>query len=339
MHQARLKELSKTIVQDHLYPGEVLQAVNAFKQLMMETIHFDENVPEAQYDKLTHSGKAIAPKWAGMCVTDYQRTYTFCKALYLATQKIVQEKGHIHILYAGTGPFATLVLPLTQHFTSDQLQLTLLEIHEYSFEMLQNTIQEFGLEKYIVNAENCDATEYIIDNPESIDLLVTETMMHSLKDEHQVSITYHLLSQLKKEVVLIPHKIELELVAVNEDIRDTNRKSLEDPKPYSKKLGSLFTLDKETVFKNHDHFKKHFPEVSFDAVEIEIPDATHRAYHNLSIATTIEVYPGISLEIDNSGLTVLQKLMDLNSMLQTVSKLEATYSCGSKPGLHFKMIP
>ena len=335
--QKQLNDVSQDLIKDNLYPGEILALVNNYKKLLFDSVSFNEGAIEAQIDISTHSGRAIAPKWAGMYINDYLRTYRFCKAIFKATKDVIEKEGKAHILYAGTGPFASLVLPLTYFFTNEQLKFTLLEIHEHNYSKLQHVIKKFELEGYVEDIVCCDAAEYTIENPKSINILLSETMMNALKDEHQVAITYNLLNQLSEKTILIPEKIELALLAVNEDIYDANKKSLDEPQAYFDKLGSLFTLNKKTVFDNKDHFNNAFPTVTFKEVITTVPEETNQNFNTLSIATIITIYKDIGLDIDDSALTQLQKLIDLNPMLQTVTQLKSNYKCGRKPGLQFKI--
>ena len=64
-----------------------------------------------------------------------------------------------------------------------------------------------------------------------------------------------------------------------------------------------------------------------------IDDNTNLAFDELNIETHIKVYEDEALGIDESSLTVLLKLVPLNSSLQTVRTLHASYVCGEYPGL------
>ena len=55
------------------------------------------------------NGKALGTSWAARCVDDIIRTKKFVAGVYQAVQKLLNEypEKTVHILYAGTGPFAT----------------------------------------------------------------------------------------------------------------------------------------------------------------------------------------------------------------------------------------
>ena len=329
-----LDEIADIIYNDDSSFGELLMAVKAYGYLLSEITGFSVDDPEAQTDIFTDSGKVIASKWARMCVDDYLRTKRFANGLLkavLAKRKGGKEK--IHILYAGTGPFAALVLPLTRRFSADEISFTLLELNDHSFETLKKVVAHFGIEPYIKQMEKCDATTFRVPKDADVDIFLTETMTHGLKSEHQVAISYKLLPQLGPETTLIPEEIQLDLIAVNSEIMDANAKSLGEPQPYYKKLGRLFTLSKSEIVARGDAFNESFPNYTFPEESIEVPPDTNREYNYLAIGTHIRIYEDEELNYNDSGLTVMLNLMELNPMMVTVSEVVASYVCGKNPGL------
>lgn len=339
MNQPDLAPIAAIIYQDNASYGEVLQATKAYRQLLYNATEINMELPEATADTFTTSGKAIASKWAGMCVDDFLRTQRFCKGVLKAVTSRKQESNEIiHIVYAGTGPFAALVLPLTTRFSAEEICFTLLEVNDYSFKMLKKTIAYFKLDAYVRHMEQCDATDYEFVNPQQVDILLTETMTHALKSEHQVAISYRMLSQLPESTILIPEEISLNLVAVDAEILDRNQKSLDPPIPYFERLGNFFTLNKKEIRKFQDEFNMGFPNFNFPEVSIIVPPNSNMKYHYLSVETRIHIYEDEVLEIDDSGLTSLMKLVDFNPLLTTVSAVAGRYICGQNPGLQCRLI-
>lgn len=333
-----LDEIAEIIYNDESSFGELLMAVKAYGILLSEATGFDIDVPEAQTDIFTDSGKVIASKWARLCVDDYLRTKRFSNGLYKAILSKKEEgKEKIHILYAGTGPFATLVLPLTRRFSPNEISFTLLELNDHSFQNLEKVVAHFGIEDYITDMEKCDATTYKVSDDSEVDILLTETMTHGLKSEHQVSISYNLLSQLSEDTILIPEEIQLDLVAVNSEIQDANARSMDEPKPYYRKLGRLFTLSKSEIKTHSDSFKSNFPNFTFPEKLVEVPADTNRKYNFLAIGTYIKIFGSEVLDYNDSGLTVMLNLMELNPMMTTVSEISGSYVCGENPGLNCRI--
>jgi hypothetical protein len=334
----KLSEISSQLFSNDASFGEIFQIVKDYKALLEKATSINFEDSQTGENIFTESGKAIGPKWAGMCVDDVFRTQKFCRGLLKAVKakQSTNPSKKVHIVYAGTGPFATLVLPLTTIFTSEEITFSFLEINELSINGLKETISFFEIASYIDKIEQCDATTYTFINEDHIDIVIIEAMMFSLKDEHQVSISYNLISQLSKEVILIPEKITLNLLAVNAERRNANKLTLKESIPYSEKLGRLFQLSKDEIFKNANAFMEAFPNYEFPQTRIEIPRTLYRNFDELHVETEIKIFENEVLQIDESGLTVLDKFHEFKSMMTPSQYLVATYMCGQKPGLYFR---
>lgn len=64
------------------------------------------------------SGKAVSSICAAHCLLEFQRTATFTRGIYRAVLALRQDfpGEQFRVLYAGCGPYATLVTPLTALF-------------------------------------------------------------------------------------------------------------------------------------------------------------------------------------------------------------------------------
>jgi hypothetical protein len=73
----------------------------------------------------TPAGLAIDTRSAALCIFDMMRTRKFLLGIRDAIdEKLRIDPGQpVTILYAGTGPFATLLTPLITVFRPDQLQM------------------------------------------------------------------------------------------------------------------------------------------------------------------------------------------------------------------------
>ena len=92
----------------------------------MKSLNLMLNLKAMRNDVYGETGMALGTLWAALCVDDMIRTKMFVKGLIEAVEDIMKKKeGPVHILYAGTGPFATLILPTLASYTSDQVQCTL----------------------------------------------------------------------------------------------------------------------------------------------------------------------------------------------------------------------
>jgi predicted RNA methylase len=154
-------------------------------------------------------GVALSPQHAIDCLKDGVRTSRFLKGIFKAISQALETNKDtpLEVLYAGCGPLSTLIVPLLPHFNSDQLRITLIDIHEESMKSSKKIIEHLELNDFFVDFKTCDATKY--KHPQKLDLLITETMDKGLTREPQVSISEHLCQQLSTEGILIPKQISL----------------------------------------------------------------------------------------------------------------------------------
>ncbi len=78
------------------------------------------------------------------------------QGVYAAIQQKREDNHHqsIDVLYAGTGPFGMLLIPLLD---AAQVRVTLLDIHAESLAKLQRLIDFLEVGHFIVQAECVDA--------------------------------------------------------------------------------------------------------------------------------------------------------------------------------------
>lgn len=71
------------------------------------------------------TGKAISPSSAAHCLLELKRTAIFLRGIKQAIEfKIDGSTDLVRILYAGCGPYATLVTPLLHYFLTDRISVT-----------------------------------------------------------------------------------------------------------------------------------------------------------------------------------------------------------------------
>lgn len=334
-----LRQIADSLYNPELHYQDLYNACQHYKDLLMQIteITFDDDTH--RNDIYTAAGRAVGTEWAIRCVEDIMRTRAYCQAVHQAVSDLLETKKSVRLIYAGTGPFATLVLPLITRFSSDELQLDLMEINPESANHLKNVLTHFEAEDYIRDLIITDATTYQIDDPASVDILLSETMQAGLNKEHQVAICYNLIPQLPAQTIMIPEQIILKLYALNQEKHQEYKTSLEPenvPK-FFEDLGTLYTLDTPNIMAQHEKINAMGSAATFEPVTIEIPKDTHRKYHQLTIATQIMLYKDIELKLEESGLTALRILQPLNPMMQTVKNLRSTYYTGENPGLDFEM--
>ena len=195
-----------------------------YYDFLVEVINLD---PEAEQNrsnrKYFDNGYAIGLTWAAMCIKDIMRTKKIVDGLYQAVCDVHKTNGGkpVHILYAGTGPFATLVLPLTARFTSRELQFTLLEVNEDSYNCVIKLFNTLNLDDYIQHSEQVDATKWILPIDLEVDIFLSETMQKALKCEQQVAICMNIIPQLSREALMIPENIVLKAALIHYEIQNS----------------------------------------------------------------------------------------------------------------------
>ena len=214
-HLARLDQLDE-ISRDLLAPGDfhdrLAPAVTAYARLLFELAGIDASDEQQRTHVPTAGGQAIGTFWAAACVKEVRRTQRFCRGLLKAvTRKLAENPNRpVHVIYAGTGPFAALALPVMRRFPAGKLQFTLLEVNPKSFEKLQLVIRALKLEGHVRRAERCDATAWRVPE-EAVDIVVSETMNQALKKEPQAGIMLNFARQLADSVIFIPESIRVRL--------------------------------------------------------------------------------------------------------------------------------
>ena len=272
----------------------------------------------------TGAGVAIGTTWAALCIDDVLRTKRFVSGLYHAIKTVADRRaGPVHVLYAGTGPWATLALPLTSRFSPEELRLTLIEINDGSYDSVQRTINHLGLEDYVEEYIQTDAATHVISGKTPVDVMLSETMQYCLIDEMQVPIVLNLMAQLPPETIMVPERITLQLGVLNDDkTQFVNRN-----------LGTVFTLDRASLAaytpKNNN--------LDFPTFRLAVPQLGDSADGPLAILTTIDVFGDHRLTHYESGLTFPQIIGEYPSVNNPLSAIDFTYHLEPSPllGMRF----
>lgn len=332
--KAKLKQLCVQILEEER-PIRILETTRALYQLLCLTAGIDENNAKYQNDLITPSGKAIAPLWAAMCINDFLRTQRFFRGIYQAVLDLKRENPgeKIHILYAGTGPFATMALPIMSLFSKDEVSFTLLEIQETSVYSLNKILKYFDLQEYVLAIIQTDASSFHLEKPYNVHIVISEVMQHALEKEPQVEITLNLSKQVNEKTIWIPQdvKIDVSLMNMTKD-NESQLGLLPDYESSYIDIGTLFHLDKET-FKN---IKKQLP--LSDKVQHVLPTATVKSHPWLVLMTTIHIYGDQYLLPLDSGLCAPRLLTDLSQHSKKPTKVECWYKTGSSPGFEYKLL-
>lgn len=262
---------------------------------------------------ITSRGKAVSPTTAAQCAEDVERTRVFLQGIYQAiTDKQAQKNGRpVNLLYAGTGPFGLLVVPLLPLFDAADVQVTLLDIHQESLDKLQKLLVCLQLQDYVREIHRADACEWT--THQQFDLIISETMKQGLMQEPQVSVFAHLRSFLASDGCLIPEQIRLDLWL--------SRSGALDAVP-AVHLGEIFTLDKQMAAQ--------LGQMDFSGLSgrLAIPNYSS-ALTDLQLNTFIRVYREHQLDKNQSQLTL--PIYEKDARPEPLSELSFHYQMGSYP--------
>jgi len=302
----RLNNISAILLTEEIDYLQLTDCIKDYRDLLESLTQIDLKEAKNRAN-INVDGVAIGTTWAALCLDDMMRTKLFIKGIAKAIIDLRrQKKGVLQIVYAGTGPYATLILPLLPLYTPKDIQLTLLEINENSYQLVKNTFKQLGFNKYIRNIECTNAITYKMPADLQPDLIISETMLKALDNEHQVPIMLNLLAQVPEKVCIIPEKIELHLAAT---------KMKADCSRIKQSLTTLFEVSQcslRQILQN----KVNQADNLFPTMESTIDLTKVKDYHDLSILTSIQVYGDEWVRFNQSGLTTPKRLTNMEAFEQ-----------------------
>lgn len=308
-YKQKLTELAADI----LAPGDLHYGM-AYSDMLFELADVKSDDSQRQHIETGH-GKAIGTFWAAFCARQVIRTQRFCRGLYHAITDVLSTRPNrpVHVVYAGTGPFATLALPVMLQFTPREVQFTLLEINPESFNKLKTVLRTFDVEDYVKHMELCDAITWQAPDKE-VDIVISETMERALGSEPQISIMLNMVKQLNPEVIYIPEDITVG-VAYNEV-----------PRPEISGGTAIYSFNK-AKYQQIIERSAGGSGWSFDKTRLEYKPIDG---HKLVYTTDIKVYGDDELHFPDCSFNHYLKV-DVDLPAQN-AVIEFQYQDGSKPG-------
>jgi len=313
-----LAQISADILAKGDFHERLAPAVSEYSNLMFGLTGVNAEQSEGLADIHTGHGKAIGIFRAGFCINELFRTQRFCRGLYNAVNDKLQQHPNraVHVVYAGTGPFATLALPVMMQFEPSQLQFTLLEINPESYDTLRDVLQQLNLEAYVKRLELCNAINWKVPG-EDIDIVISETMNRALIKEPQINIMLNMVSQLGNKVIYIPQEITINLAWQKNDLSFTPISEL-----YSFNLDSYTRIIAQSAGK---------PNWIFDTTTVNYQPAENAG---LAYSTDVTVYKDDKLTGTDCSLNLLQKV---KPQPQQPAVLQFTYHDGEVPGFVYQI--
>lgn len=266
------------------------------------------------------TGKAISPGQAAFCLLDIERTRVFTRGIHKAILKLQQEvDGPINILYAGCGPYATLLTPLTTQFSPEQVRFYLIDANQASLDAVDKLYTHLHIKNYIEELSCHDAAKYQISAP--IHLVICEAMQRALSKEPQVAIMQNLIPQLSSQAIFIPEAIRVNAKLINPD-KELSAKLEPGADPARIDLGEVYVISRQN--------RCYHPPVILQVPEMVIGN------DELSLFTEVKVFEDEQLGYSSCGVTVPMPLAGVGGLLGRQLRFE--YVISGSPGFKWQVL-
>ena len=333
-YKDQLRTYTQVLLKPEIRYDELKTAVDNMYDLYLETSELVEDDKTSRQAVYLPTGKAIDSFEAGMCVKEFMRTKKFIAGIYSAILD-AQERfpnQRIHIMYAGTGPFGTLMLPMTGLFTSSQIKFTLLEINKNSIDCLKRVITKFDVWDYVEDIIETDASTYRKTKEEPIHMLITETMQKALRKEPHVSITLNLVDQIHENGILIPQNISIDAVLFDQS-RNMQRMFGENEAAYDyyKSIGRVIEFNMSLAKKHTRAFQLSRQDYTLPKVSMTLPEKVDKRFSAINLMTEIQVYKDHVLSYYECSLNLPEKLLAIENLSHLPERLELQYKISDMP--------
>ncbi len=337
--------IGNCILDESRSDGDLRSALDAFAALCAEVsdIHPDPGFSAWAGDTLLDTGVAINPHAAAHCVMDYQRSVTYIRGVYAALVELRQRfPGEtIEVLYAGCGPYATLLLPLLARFQPGDLSVQMLDIHQRSLDSVHKLLTHMGFGHRAITTLQADACRY--QHPGKLHLVIAETMQKSLEQEPQVAVTANLAPQLTPGGIFIPQAIEVSLWLTPSPIRQaddaTAKQKLRQPMDPGYRLATVFTLLPSQIANKLNTAQcdaRSCPTV-LDPVTVLIPPLASLKQLTPTLITQITVFEDFTLGNYESEITLPMPCHGLPDLTEG-DQLRVSYQLGSYPRFDYELV-
>ncbi|MBU0674241.1 MAG: hypothetical protein KJ950_06330 [Proteobacteria bacterium] len=266
------------------------------------------------------SGKAISPGAAAHCLLEYKRTAIFLRGIRQAIDTVLSRSASapVRLLYAGCGPYATLITPLLSRYSPEELQVDLLDVNPASLTAAQKVIETLGLNDFIGDYFCADAAIWQIQDERRYDILLSETMQACLDHEPQVAIMENLVPQLPEKVFIIPESVVIDAKLTDPKQEMDRLFYSEPPKPPPERieLGEVLNLNRGRFVKDERTGEVTIPKNLSTCIE-------------LKLFTTVTVFADEVLSEHDSSITMPKKFYEFREPY--ADKVRFWYDCSNMP--------
>ncbi len=201
-------------------------AIPGLSLLVQRAVGLDESSRLELKDTKTDFGRAVSPfEASGLLHASHgwTRTRRLIIGFWDAIQRAMKDgkKYPLQVLYVGTGPYATLTLPVAARFPKERLQVHAVDIHQDSLDMLDRVLRHFDLDDSFPTRICADATriDWSKQLPVKPDIVITECMDRALLREPQVRIVENLNEHYGDDFSLVPNLVMVGARLCGEDFR------------------------------------------------------------------------------------------------------------------------
>lgn len=293
--------------------GETRSAAEALYGWLAQAVELDAGIVDPHRDGTgTGAGRAISPVEAAWCVLDFWRTAAFLRGVLAALGAArARFGGMLEVVYAGTGPFATLLLPLLPRLAPRGLRVTLIDLHARSTASVSRLAAALGVSDAVAAVVTADAATYRHDRP--IHVAIAETMQRALENEPQVAVSRNLAAQLAPGGILVPECVSVHLGAW----------SAGQPRAGRGRQVELLRL-RSTVGRTP-------PRVLGGGRVVTVPRP--RGDERLALLTRVDVFGPHRLEVNESAITLPREVPAL--LADAGRRVRVRYAADARPGFVF----
>ena len=317
--RARLAVATRALLDPGTGHGDARAAAQALFDLCCEHSGLDGSPGARAGDGLRlETGLAISPLAAARCLLDFARTRAFLRGVAAAIDVARARFGDpVDVLYAGSGPFAPLFLPLTTALPGGAARFTLLDAHAQSIQIVRHLARACEAEGWLAAAEVADACAWRAPRPPQV--IVAEVMQAGLEREPQLAVTRALGPQLAPGGVFVPEEVTLSVC-----LADLSREFGQSDAPARVMLGDVLRLRPDD------------PPGAPPPVRVVVP-ADAGPPRPLLLLTRVRVFDGIELRACDSGVTY-PRVLGTAERVAPGATLEFSYRAGPDPGLDARVV-
>lgn len=346
-YRQRITQAAEIILNAQAYPDMLMASISDLSALYSELTMLDVNSPRAEDDLETIlcDGKAISPRDAARCLLDLARTTQFIRGIHSAITDLIERfpGQRINVLYAGCGPYATLVMPLFSQFSASQLSITLIDIHQRSLHAARRLVEQLAYSPFINDYIQTDASRYRHPAGQVVHLVISETMQKALAKEPQLAMSANLASQITDGGIMIPQQITIELCLGDArkefamQSAESKQESVLEPQRDRIMIGRVMELTMQNaseIYHLHHH-QDNKSNPSDTAVRFSLPETPAGSYYQAMLLTHITVYGQHKLDDYDSGLT-MPTVLHGAGIVKGGELIEFEYSLGKVPGFKYR---